>query len=291
MESNLIRIWFAKLLDSLRFKTGVRKVDTVDPEKRDRKPFSIISDGISIRGEILFPSEHPARLYPALVICHGIPGSGAPRPQGDPGYEGLAEEFTSEGLVSVIFNFRGCGDSGGDFDMMGWTRDLDAVLDVVVNTPHVDPTRIMVLGFSGGGAAAIRVAAENANIYSLAVAGTPADFSVFNKEPEEIIADFKARGIIRNKDYPKDVNRWVSGFVEIEPKRWIRHYKGKHLLIVHGDEDELIPLAQARELYENAPGGIAELKIIERGVHRLRLDPRCIELLKKWFLRTLGWKQ
>ncbi len=291
MESNLIRIWFKKLLDALRFQKPVSRSEIASPEKRSADSFSVISDGITLRGRILFPSERPSRLYPTIIICHGIPGSGAARPKDDPGYERLAQEFTSEGIAAVIFNFRGCGDSGGNFDMIGWTRDLDAVLDVVLNKPHVDPSRVMLLGFSGGGAAAIRVAAENDKIFSLAVVGTPSDFGIFEKDPEKIVEDFKERGIIRDQDFPKDLDRWLAGFVEIEPKRWISHFSGKHLLIIHGDADELIPVDQAYELKERAPEGISELEIIPGGVHRLRLDPKCIEILKKWFLKILGWKR
>jgi alpha/beta superfamily hydrolase len=132
-------------------------------------------------------------LYPALVICHGIPGSGTARPQDDPGYEGLAQDFSSLGIAAVIFNFRGCGDSGGDFDMMGWVRDLEAVLDRILNTPHIDPTRVMLLGFSGGGAAAIRVAADSARVYSVAAVSRASKYS---KDPADIVAILE-RGLIR----------------------------------------------------------------------------------------------
>jgi uncharacterized protein len=290
MESNLIKIWFKKLLDALRFQEPVSRSDIAAPEKRSKDAFSVISDGITIRGRVMFPAERPARLYPTVIVCHGIPGVGTARPKDDPGYEGLAEEFTSEGIAAAIFNFRGCGDSGGNFDMAGWARDLEAVVDVALNTPHVDPTRVMVLGFSGGGAAAIRVAAESDKIFSLAVVGTPADFGIFEQDPVKIVADFRERGIIKDPDFPANVDRWLSGFTDIEPKRWIKHFRGKHLLIVHGDADELIPLEQAHELKEAAPEGISELVVIPGGAHRLRLDPRCVDILRRWFLKTLGWK-
>jgi len=229
-------------------------------------------------------------MYPVMVICHGIPGSGAPRPSSDPGYEGLAQLFTSLGLAAVIFNFRGCGDSGGDFDMMGWTRDLRVVLDKTVNTPFLDPSRIILLGFSGGGAAAINVSADNSNVYGLAVVGTPSNFEIFRKETSTIIKDFRERGIIRNPDFPKDPEKWAQGFVEIEPKKWITFFKGKNILIMHGSGDELIPVEQAKELFRHAPSGIASLEIIPGGVHRLRLDERCLSGLKTWTLKLLGWK-
>ncbi len=291
MEISLIRIMFNKLLEALRIKQPpARRVEIDASDTRRRESFSLVSDGITIRGQILFPSARPAMLYPALIICHGIPGSGTARPMDDPGYEGLAEDFSSLGIAAVIFNFRGCGDSGGDFDMMGWVRDLEAVLDKSLNTPHIDPTRVMLLGFSGGGAAAIRVAAESARVYAVAAAGTPSHFGIFEKDSADIVADFRKRGLIRNPGFPTDLDRWLDGFKEIEPRRWIAQVQAKHILIVHGDADELIPVEHSSEIFTHAPAGVAELQIIPGGEHRLRLDPRCIEILKAWFLKILGWK-
>jgi pimeloyl-ACP methyl ester carboxylesterase len=223
-------------------------------------------------------------------MCHGIPGAGQARPADDPGYDGLAADFTALGVAVAFFNFRGCGESEGNFEMLGWARDLESVLDKVLNTPYIDPTRVLVLGFSGGGAAAIRVAAENRRIYSLAVVGTPAHFGIFEKDQDEVISDFRDRGIIRDSDFPPDEGRWMHSFEEIEPRRWAAHFKGTHLLVVHGDADELVPVEHAHEIFRAAPAGIAEESIISGGVHRLRLDPRCIQALQDWVLRTLGWK-
>jgi uncharacterized protein len=289
MEINLIKIMFQKLMEALRLREPPARMEPPAPvADRKTESFSLVVDGITIRGRVFFPSAHPARQYPTLIICHGIPGSGAPRPQDDPGYEGLAQTFTSLGIASVIFNFRGCGESGGNFDMMGWTRDLAAVLDRVLNTPYIDPTRVMLLGFSGGGAAAIYVAADNPGVYSMAVVGTPAHFRIFETEPTEVVQDFRKRGLLRDPNFPPNLEQWIDNFDKIEPSKWIAYFKGKHLLIVHGDADELIPVEHAQELFEHAPKGIAELSIIAGGAHRLRLDPRCVEILKNWFVKTVG---
>lgn len=291
MEAGLIRTFFAKLLDALRIHSGTPEQEISEPPHRRREPFTVSSDGNSIRGTVIFPSARPSRLFPVLVICHGIPGSGAQRPSDDPGYEGLAEDITSLGLAAVIFNFRGCGDSDGDFDMLGWTRDLEVVLDHVANTPHIDPSRLLVLGFSGGGAASIYVAAQTRQVYGLAVAGTPAHFRIFKKDPRKILEDFRERGIIRKPNFPPDTSRWIRAFEEIEPRRWIAQFKGKHLLIMHGDADELIPLEHARALFDAAPKGVTELCIVPGGEHRLRLNPLCINLLREWLGKTLGWRR
>ena len=94
------------------------------------------------------------------------------------------------------------------------------------------------------------------------------------------MADFRERGLIRDPRFPLDLDRWIDGFKEIEPRRWIAHVRAKHILIVHGDADELIPVDHGREIFNHAPAGVAELHVIPGGVHRLRLDSRCIGMLK-----------
>jgi pimeloyl-ACP methyl ester carboxylesterase len=292
MELNLIRTMFEKLLRALRIDKPTPRDMLVEPlAVRKVETFLVKSDGISIRGKIMFPSSRPCMQYPALIVCHGIPGSGTARSVDDPGYDALLERFSGIGLATVFFNFRGCGDSGGDFDMMGWTRDLRVVIDKILETPHIDPTRIMLLGFSGGAATSICVSADSAGIYALASVCSPATFDIFRKDPEEIIEDFKGRGLIKTPGFPTDINQWMKSFQDIEPARWIASFKGKHLLIVHGDSDELIPLSQARELFKKAPAGIKELEIIEGGEHRLRTNKECLQIIENWIIKTLGWKK
>ncbi len=288
MERNILSLMFRRLLEALRFERKTRSVITRDPLSVGKQDiFQLTVDGIKISGKMFFPNVDPPRLYPVVVICHGIPGSGEPRPVDDPGYEGLAGKFTGLGFASVVFNFRGCGDSGGDFDMLGWTRDLESVLAHISNTPYVDPSRIIIVGFSGGGAAAIYVSAHEDSVYGLAVVGTPASFSIFRQDPAEIVNDFKRRGIIRNPDFPKDVQTWMKHFEEIEPLHWIAHFKGEHLAIVHGEADELVPVDHATQMYSAAPEGITELFLVPGGKHRLRLDDRCVAILESWLVKTV----
>ncbi|MFH0824926.1 MAG: alpha/beta fold hydrolase [Pseudomonadota bacterium] len=292
MEGNLFTKFFSKLLEALRIKeTASIAVLPDSRERRLRTPFEVVSDGLRIRGSIFYPAAKPSRLYPVLIISHGIPGGPNRKSESDPGYEGLAAEFTDLGVIAVIFNFRGCGESEGNFDMGGWSRDLEVVFDKVVNTPFVDPTRVLVLGYSAGGAAALTAFADNPKIYGLATAGTPAHFRIFDRRASDVIADFRQRGIIRDRDFPADSDRWYEGFVKAEPLKWISRFKGNSLLIVHGDCDELVPVDHARMLAERSPAGVGKLVVIEGGGHKLRLDVQCTRALKDWVVDTLGLKR
>ena len=90
-------------------------------------------DGIPVSGRLYLPDGNSR--HPAVCVCHGIP-SGKPSDSDDGGYPLLAERICQEGFAVLIFNFRGAGDSGGNLDILGWTRDLTAVIDYLWDGRH-----------------------------------------------------------------------------------------------------------------------------------------------------------
>ncbi len=105
--------------------------------------FSIEADGLRLAAEVYIPQGKGR--HPAVCICHGVPAKRTADPR-DRGYPLLAERFSSEGFVSLIFNFRGTGDSEGNFDMLGWTRDLKAAIDYLCQLDEVDKSRLSLSG-------------------------------------------------------------------------------------------------------------------------------------------------
>jgi putative redox protein len=55
------------------------------------------------------------------------------------------------------------------------------------------------------------------------------------------------------------------------------------MLVIHGDDDESVPVSDARQLAQ--AHGSAELRILAGGGHRLRHDPRAIAILLGWLDR------
>ena len=100
----------------------------------NREDFLINSNGIPIVCSLF--CMHPDDDRPILVLCHGMP-AGDNRQNGfDSGhaieeldYASIAEWFALEGFKTVIFNFRGTGESGGNFHPMGWVEDLNSLID------------------------------------------------------------------------------------------------------------------------------------------------------------------
>jgi fermentation-respiration switch protein FrsA (DUF1100 family) len=244
-----------------------------------RKKLFLKADGIDLAAEIFIPEE-VANEYPALCLCHGIP-AGPPEP-GRPGYDQLAEQFCTAGFITLIFNFRGAGESGGNIDMQGWTRDLSAAIDHLYNMEQVDRTRIILLGSSAGGAVIIDVAAGDTRVAAVSTFACPAYFDLPEKlDPDAMIERYRSIGAIRDDNFPPSREKWLNGFTALAPKRSVDRISPRPLLLVHGDADDVVPVNHAHELYDKA-GEPKELRIISGAGHRLRHVPEAVDIAKAW---------
>jgi len=249
------------------------------------RPVSLKVDEIDIWGQLYLPGDK--WIYPGICLCHGIPGG--QRQPGDRGYPGLAERICRRGWAVVIFNFRGTGDSGGNLDIGGWTRDLTAVIDYFIAQPGVDKSKLALVGFSAGVAVSIYVAANDPRVKSVAALACPAEFtfSALGNDPQAIIEQYRSIGLIRDEGFPDSIENWVYNFQLVRPLQYIARISPRSLLLVHGSRDGIVAVGDAARLYKLA-GEPKQKIIIEGAGHRLRQDERAVAALLEWLLSQGG---
>ena len=239
-------------------------------------------DGLRIAGQLYLPGEGGQAPYPTVCVCHGIP-SGNPPDLGDGGYPFLAERICHAGLGVFIFNFRGTGASEGNLDIQGWTRDLEGAIDYLYALPEVDGSRLALLGFSGGAAVSVYVAAHDSRISSVITCACPADFTPVIKVEDfsSIIERFRRIGVIRDKDFPHSAEEWINGFRLVSPIEHVARIAPRPLLLVHGGGDETVAVSHAYRLYGRA-GEPKQIIIVEGAGHRLRQNDRAMAIIIDW---------
>jgi len=243
------------------------------------KVVTLTVDGLNITGQLYLP---PGRVpYPTVCVCHGIPAS-IPDPS-DRGYALLAEQICRQGFAVLIFNFRGTGDSGGNLDILGWTRDLKAAIDYLCSLPEVDKSHLSLLGFSGGAAVSIYVAAQDNRVSSVVACACPAAFTFFTQvdKPQSVIDHFRSIGAIRDDDFPPSAEEWLGGFKLVSPIDYVAGISPRPLLLVHGSEDETVDIRYAYKLYDRA-GEPKQLEIVDGAQHRLRQNGRAMAIVLDW---------
>ncbi|MFC2010680.1 alpha/beta hydrolase [Chloroflexota bacterium] len=246
------------------------------------KPVILEVEGLKIVGRLYLPARSNQTPYPTVCVCHGIP-YGNPAKPGDGGYPRLAEKICQDGFAVFIFNFRGTGTSGGNLDILGWTRDLKAIIDYLYALPEVDGSHLSLLGFSGGAAVSIFVASQDKRVSSVITCACPAEFTFLVKADNHssVIDHFRNIGAIRDKDFPHSSEEWSSGFRLVSPIEYVARIAPRPLLVVHGSRDETVDMSHAYKLHTKA-GEPKQLIIVDGASHQLRQDDRAMTIVMDW---------
>ena len=193
------------------------------------------------------------------------------------------------GFITCIFNFRGCGESEGNLDLLDWTLDLDGVLTYLFHLDGVDTSRLAVMGFSGGAATAAVVAAQDQRISALVLCACPAQFSIgaLGRKPEDFLDQCRRVGTIRDADFPPSLEDWTRHFQQVSPIECIDQIAPRPLLIIHGDSDETIPPEHASQLFARSEEP-HKLVMIPRGEHKLRQNEKAMEAASEWLKGIAG---
>ncbi|MEM1538417.1 MAG: alpha/beta fold hydrolase [Candidatus Nezhaarchaeales archaeon] len=234
-------------------------------------------DGVELAGKFFIPG---AGRHPTVCLCHGIP-VGKPQPD-DKGYEGLAEEFCNAGFSTLTFNFRGTGGSGGYFRLKDWPKDLNAALNFLAERSEVDMERLAVVGFSGGGVVAVYVAAFDQRVKAVAACATPADASTIPLDAlRETVKKAKESGSLRGVEKPGSAEELYRDFQVLNPLTYVDRISPRPILIVHGDQDELVNVEEAWKLYFKAKEP-KRIVIVKGGQHKLRLNREAVASIIGW---------
>ena len=91
------------------------------------------SGGLKVARYLALPNGRATPATPGLVLCHGFPVGPLDARQSASTFPELSARIATEmGWAALTFTFRGCGQSEGDFSLLGWLEDLRAAVDHLV---------------------------------------------------------------------------------------------------------------------------------------------------------------
>ena len=241
----------------------------------------IVSEGLRLQAHLSRPPG--VQRVPGLVLLAGFPrGAGGAAMAGQT-YPPLAERLTREaGWAALTFAYRGTSTSEGDFSIDGWLADTRAAVDVLADRPDV--SSIWLVGFRLGGTIAIVTAAGDDRVRGLATFSAPASLRAWVRDPGWFLEYARRGGVLRTEGYPQDPVAWTRAIANLDPLEAASRIGPRPWLVVHGSDDDVVPVDDARALAAARRPG-AELRIVQNGAHRLRHDPRAIAMLLGWLDR------
>ena len=177
-----------------------------------------VEGGLVLRG--LHREAGPGQ--PTFVVFHGNGGHDARK----------LHVFADRGWGTLIVPHRGFSGNPGRPSQAALIDDAGRVLDVATGPLGLQPGRIVLYGESLGSGVAIRVAAKGA--WRAVVLEAP--FATVEDRAAELFSWLPVRRLLRD--------RWrsVDHVGEVE----------RPLLILHGDADEIMPIAHGRRLFDAA---------------------------------------
>lgn len=193
------------------------------------------------------------------LYCHGNVGTVDK-------WSDLARRLSQQHRLSIlVFDYRGYGRSTGRPNERGILRDAEAARDWLAEENGIEPSEIVLIGRSLGGAVAVDLAA-NGGARGLILEST------FSSLPD--VAERHAGWLLPEWNMTQRLNSAEK----------IKHYSGP-LLQSHGTADGLIPLTVAQTLFESAPGP-KKFVVVPQGTHNDDHVRYCAEE-REYFLRCL----
>ncbi len=196
------------------------------------------------------------------------------------------------------FDYRGAGDSEGDFQdvtLEGKISDTLKCLDFLANDSQIDASRLGLLGRSLGGVVAIVAARRSQMIKSLALWAPVFKSDPWKKLWENLMSnqnpDQTKQKILQH--FAGDIPNleFLSQFFELNLWHELQMLQNVPLLHIHGEQDQIVKIEHAKD-FEKARSGIENtqfLKLPKSGHDFSDIQEQNIAIQEtcRWFEKTL----
>jgi len=225
--------------------------------------------------------HHPAKGRPggAVILCHGMESNKNSEKLVD-----LSRALAEQGIAALRFDFSYAGESSGQFEDITYSGELEDLRAAHAFVRDVAPGNIALFGSSMGGTVALLFAAEEPAIAALVTLAAPLHPERF---PQRIltagqIQQWRDRGFA---DYHgRRLN--LALLEDLERLNVVASAKKVScpVLVLHGDADAVVPVAEAYEL-DGCLRSPKRLVIFEGGDHRFSNPAHMDRALAE----ALGW--
>ena len=222
------------------------------------------SKGINLCGTLSNPTYSKEK--PITILCHGFSTSKNGRT-----YVRLQEILNKHEISTFRFDFFGHGESGGNLEDITTSEAVDDILNAISFIKEQGYSRIALFGSSFGGMSSTITASKSDDLFVLALKSPVSDYEEveIRRIGQEGIRRWKERGYIEFETFERRRLRLKYSFFD-DLKNNNAYEAAKRIkiptLIVHGKEDEVVPIEQSKKtanLIENC-----QLETIDGADHR-----------------------
>jgi uncharacterized protein len=214
---------------------------------------------------------------PMVIICHGHSSS-----KDRPHYVNIAKSLSRKGIASFRFDFYGHGESEGEFANATPSELMDDVLQAIKFTRSLGFIKIGLVGSSFGGLACILAAAEEPDIFALALKSPVSNYAdLFNTDRFKVKRkEWQERGWLPYDEDPEHLKLNYIFYTDAVARDGyaVASKITTPTLIVHGDQDIDVPIGQSQKLVTLIPR--CKLKVIHGSDHKYTQETHAQEMVK-----------
>lgn len=205
------------------------------------KPVIFKSGGQQVVGMLHLPGKSKKKV-PGVVLFHGYKGN---KSETHRMFIKTSRVLAEVGIASLRFDFRGQGDSEGEFSTMTIgreMRDAKAALKFIRQQPEIDPNKIGILGLSLGGMIAALIVSKDPKIKTTVLWSAVSDLGRLVKErmTSEAWRQLELMGCVDEFAWAVG-KRFIDESSSFDPISALTKTKG-HVLLIHGDADGNVPV-------------------------------------------------
>jgi pimeloyl-ACP methyl ester carboxylesterase len=183
----------------------------------------------------------PGTSRAAVLLLHG---SGGSRQELLPEMRILSER----GIAVLAFDLPAHGQSDGE--MQHWDEPerhaVERALDFLETREGIDPERIGAFGFSLGSYTLLQVAASDARVRAVAVAGAPSNIDELGRY------QYRHYGVLGGWGAHLAARACGMHTDTLIPEQIVAAWSPRPLLVIEGDQDPVVPPHLARKLFDAA---------------------------------------
>lgn len=232
---------------------------------------------------------------PAVLICHGLAGNRIGKYRL---YVQIAQRLSQLGIACLRIDFRGCGESDGDFSQITVESEVTDTLEALSylrKQSQIDSERIGLLGNSFGGAIAVLAAAQDKHVKSLVLLASLFESKRWKEQWDMLTASSNEELLkVRERilEGLKPDAEFFDSFFRLNIEEALLSLSHIPLLHVHSIYDERVGKDQTdqfKRCRQNAEGDTCWITLKKCDHDFCNFDERnmIIEESAQWFVKTL----
>ena len=253
------------------------------------RPITFGSKGIKLNGTIFIPANAgKSNRLPGAVMCHGYGNDRA-------AFENSARALAAEGIITLTFDFRGHGSSGGKLDGSIIEDVIDA-WEYLHNQSGVDRKRMGLIGHSMGAFSAILAAGKLNKARVLVALACPGEINSAVARNTGHIAHpllrytavliFRIAMLVHNLKVRVEWNKFIEFWPKMKPSQALSGLEDCSKLFVFCLNDMVSPYN--RFLYAYSVTSEPKQVMIGAGHHNTMMEPGSLRTQwQKWVVGAL----